>query len=78
MSSASPYLLGLSVVPSLVAWCTLFLAAKLALPILMCSFLALYLFDHREYQDATWFQRLRAHLTLSVCALLMLSWLTTF
>ena len=48
MSSASPYLLSLSVLPSLVAWCTLFLAPKLALPILTCCFLSLYLFDHRE------------------------------
>ena len=78
MSSASPSLLSLSVLPSLLAWCTLFLAAKWALPVLMCGFLALYMFDHREYQDATWFQRLRAQLTLSVCVLLMLSWFITF
>lgn len=77
MSTRNPGLLSLSIAPSLIAWCSLFLAAKFALPILICSFLLLFMFDYREYQDNIWFQRLRAHLTISVCGLLLVSWLIT-
>jgi len=77
MDTHNPGLLPMSIVPSLVAWCALFMMPRYALPVLMVGFILLFIFDYRQYQDTPWFQRLRTHLTVSVGGLLMLRWIIT-
>jgi hypothetical protein len=64
-----------SVVPSLLAWVSLFLTPEFGLPVLVISFLSLYQFDHGQYANLIWFRRLRFRLTASVTVLLLISWL---
>lgn len=77
MTTGKPGLLVVSVAPSLIAWGSLFLATRFALPIMISGFLLLLVFDYREYRDIDWFRRLRTHLTLSVSSLLLIAWLIT-
>ncbi|MCW8902338.1 DUF3429 domain-containing protein [Sedimenticola sp.] len=65
----------LSVVPSLLAWCSLFLLPAWGLPLLVAGFLGQYVVDTRQAGLPRWFRRLRLQLTFFICALLSLSWL---
>jgi len=73
-----PRLITLSVAPSLLAWCSLFMTPAYGLPVLISGFLLLFLFDLRQYRDIVWFQQLRLHLTFAVCGLLVISWMVSF
>ena len=77
LSTCNPRLLNVSIIPSLVAWCALFMSPEYAIPLLIVGFVLLFAFDYRQYLKFPWFQRLRMRLTVSVCGLMALSWLTT-
>lgn len=64
-----------SVVPSILAWCTLFMAPLFAFPVLVLGFLSQYVFDARQIRLKEWYRKLRLQLTLTICALLTISWL---
>lgn len=66
--------LGLSVVPSLVAWLALLLPALAGLPLLAVAFVVAYVADRRAEQRSlgpAWYPRLRLPLTLTVVASLL-------
>lgn len=72
--SASFTRLGLSVVPSLVAWLALLLPALAGLPLLAVAFITAYVADRRAGQRGfapAWYPRLRLPLTLVVVASLL-------
>ncbi|MEM7121454.1 MAG: DUF3429 domain-containing protein [Pseudomonadota bacterium] len=66
--------LGLSVVPSLIAWLALLLPALAGLPLLAVAFIAAYVGDRRAGQRGlapAWYPRLRLPLTVVVVASLL-------
>jgi hypothetical protein len=69
-------LLNLSIAPSVLAWFSLLIPALYGIPLLIACYLVVLAFDYREYTDMNWFRRLRTQLTLGVCALLVVSWIT--
>ena len=66
-------LLTVSVVPSLFASGCLILQPFLALPLLAAGFIAIMIFDYRQYSDIEWFRKMRIQLTSMVVFLLMLN-----
>lgn len=68
------HLATLSVIPSLIAWFSLFLNHGASLLVLALSYLLLVAFDYQAYRSEAWFRRLRLRLSMTVCGLLAVSW----
>lgn len=66
-------LLTVSVIPSLFASGCLILKPFLAIPLLAAGFIAIMMFDYRQYSDIDWFQKMRMQLTSMVVFLLLLN-----
>ncbi|MET0070125.1 MAG: DUF3429 domain-containing protein [Candidatus Thiodiazotropha sp.] len=64
-----------SVIPSLIAWCSLFLEPYQGVPLTAAAFAVLLLFDRTLYLEMGWFKQLRTRLSIAVCTLLFVSWL---
>ena len=78
--SASFSRLGLSIVPSLVAWLALLLPALAGLPLLAVAFVTAYVADRRAGRRGAapaWYPRLRLPLTLAVVASLLVATFAT-
>ncbi|PVV14034.1 MAG: hypothetical protein B6D77_03700 [gamma proteobacterium symbiont of Ctena orbiculata] len=63
-----------SVIPSLIAWCSLFLDPREGLPVTAAAFVMLLVFERNLYLEIDWFKRLRTRITILVCTLLSVSW----
>ena len=73
MSKNDPSLLTVSVWPSLFASGCLVLSPMLAIPLLAAGFVAVMMFDYRQYSAIEWFRKMRIQLTSMVVFLLMLN-----
>ncbi len=73
MYNNSNSLLTVSVLPSLFASGCLLLAPVIAIPLLALGFIGIMLFDHQQYSDIDWFQKMRIQLTSMVVFLLLLN-----
>ncbi len=73
MYNTSGSLLTVSVLPSLFASGCLLLAPGVAIPLLAAGFIAIMIFDYRQYGDIDWFQKMRIQLTSMVVFLLLLN-----
>lgn len=75
LDSNDTTLLSFSVIPSLIAWCSLFLEPFEGLPLTAIAFVMLLFFDRNLYLEMGWFKQLRTRLSILVCTLLSVSWL---
>jgi hypothetical protein len=67
-------LMGLSVVPSLIAWCSLLLQSSEGLLLTILAFIAMLFIDRGLYNEMSWFKRLRTRLSIVVSTSLIVSW----
>jgi hypothetical protein len=75
LNSGNETLLSFSVVPSLIAWGSLFLAPYQGLLVVALAFVTLMFIERGLYDKMAWFKRLRMKLSVVVSASLIISWL---
>ncbi|MGD8911397.1 MAG: DUF3429 domain-containing protein [Candidatus Thiodiazotropha sp.] len=75
LDNGSTALMSFSVIPSLIAWCSLFLDPYEGLPLVTVAFITLLFIDRTLYYEMSGFKRLRTRLSVVVSASLIVSWL---
>ncbi|MES9971834.1 MAG: DUF3429 domain-containing protein [Candidatus Thiodiazotropha sp.] len=75
LNNGDTTLMSFSVLPSLIAWCSLFLEPQKGIPLTAIAFVMLLFLDRNLYLEMAWFKQLRTRLSILVCTLLSVSWL---
>lgn len=75
LNNDNDILLSFSVMPSLIAWGSLYLAPGEGLLLVAVAFITLLFMEYGLYSDIGWFKRLRTRLSLAVSTTLIISWL---
>ncbi|MES9993662.1 MAG: DUF3429 domain-containing protein [Candidatus Thiodiazotropha sp.] len=75
LNNGDTTLMSFSVIPSLIAWCSLFLEPYEGVPLTAIAFVMLLFFDRNLYLEMDWFRQLRTRLSILVSTFLFVCWL---